>query len=390
MSESRFDNHPIKITDKIGANGYLTLRAIITRAGVLKYRQADGRVIRELRHPDEVFKPESLNTLKHNPLIPESDHIKCLQDGTPVNQVSEFTQLGVVGDQLKRTDRDEVEGNITVYIPDTIQKIDSDDEAELSAGYTVDVIKESGTFKGESFDQKQTNIIYGHVAVVRRGRAGSTCRFRIDSKAAILSTETQQSKQEDSVGDKNTIIKKEIPALIIGEGENAVRLDSLLIEETKESLGLLAQRNTLITAVKQSNARCDRATGEKDQLKSDNEKLKKELDGSIPASRLDAEIEEGAKLSKMCEEFRIDTKGKTNVEKKKAICLVKNPKLDEKRLDGDYLAGVFDPIESNWDQVVKDHKTLNGVYDSLENGGNDSTAVLGQSGPLKYDIKSQD
>lgn len=371
MRVFRCDNYKLsaKIADKVGPNGYAVFPATITRAGIFSYRQADGSLVRELRHPDEVFKPQSMNSLKNVPLITEKDHLDCLTKGLPVNKVDEFTQLGVVGSDIRRNRADELEGDITVYRPNTLQKIDSGEERELSAGYTVDIISEPGEYRGQKYDQKQTNIIYGHVAAVGRGRAG-TAKFRIDSKTAILSTEEMNFQEEDSVGDETRIIK-EIPGLNVGKGEHGFRLDSLKIEETPEVLGLLTQRNTLITECEKAQARADRAEGETETLKADKEKLEKELKNSIPADRLDAEIEERALLNDMCETMEIESKGKSSKDLKKAICMKDKPgAYDEKRLDGDFLEGVFAPIQADWQKIKGEHKTLKGVENSLNQGKN--------------------
>lgn len=382
MSQFRCDNYPLsrKVSDKIGKNGYGTFPAVITRAGVFEYRQADGGVVRELRHADDVFSPDSMASLSNVPLITEADHLKCLAQGVPINQVSEFTMLGVVSDKPKRNSSDEIEASITVYRPETFQKIDSGEERQLSAGYTVDVIEEAGEYNGKPYDQRQTNIIYGHVAAVKRGRAG-TAGFRIDSNAAIFLNEyeNKNSAQEIPVTDAKTIVKKEIPALVIGQGENSIRLDSLVVEESPDALLLIAQRNKLVTEIEKSLSRCDRLDGENTQLKADKARLEGELKGAIPENRLDAVVEERTRLTIMCGQMHIDTKRKTNAEMKKSICLAKNPKLDEKRLDGDYLEGVFDPILSNWEQEIGDFRTLK----NLEMSFNSNQQSDGKT-PISY------
>lgn len=366
MRQFRCDNYALSpsILKKVGQNGYATFSATIARAGVQSYRQPDGSIIKELRHPDDVFKASSISTLRNAPLVTEEDHLKCLVDETPVNSVSEFTMLGVVGSDVQRNDRDEIAGEITVYRPDALKRIDTGEAAELSAGYTVDIVPESGTYKGQKYDQKQVNIIYGHVAAVRQGRAG-TAKFRLDSTTAVLSNQETNSIQENSV---ETIVKKEIPALVIGQGEHVCRLDSLTIEESQDTLAILAQRNKLVSECEKSQSRADKAEGERDQLRTENEELKKELKGSIPASRLDAEAEERAELARICEAYGVDPKGKTNAERKAAVCMAKNPGMDAKRLDGDYLEGAFEPIRMNWKEDAKNRKTLDSVRFSFENG----------------------
>jgi hypothetical protein len=48
-------------------NGFLEASAFLSRAGVFEYRNADGSVHRQLRLPEEIFRAESLETLRHSP-----------------------------------------------------------------------------------------------------------------------------------------------------------------------------------------------------------------------------------------------------------------------------------------------------------------------------------
>jgi len=50
------------------SEGYLRGEAIVSRAGVFKYRNVDGSIRGELRHPDDVFNNDSLSTLKMIPI----------------------------------------------------------------------------------------------------------------------------------------------------------------------------------------------------------------------------------------------------------------------------------------------------------------------------------
>ena len=72
MSDNiRFDS--IKLPKMIKTKeGYLRGEAVVSRAGVFKYRNVDGSVRGELRHPDNIFKIDSLETLKMIPIT--NDH----------------------------------------------------------------------------------------------------------------------------------------------------------------------------------------------------------------------------------------------------------------------------------------------------------------------------
>lgn len=382
MVQFRCDSYPLsrKVAEKIGANGYASFSAVVGRAGVFPYEQGDGSIIRELRHPDDVFSSHSLITLRGVPLITEKDHMKCLNNNVPVNQVDEFTTLGVVLDRAARNSADEIEADIKVYRPETIQKIDSGEERQLSAGYTVDIVKESGEYKGQPYDQKQTNIIYGHVATVRRGRAG-TAQFRIDSKAAVLLNETVNNCNNKQRG---IIMKqREIPALEIGKGESSIRLDSLSIIDGEGVAELLAQRNTLINEYKKAQVRIDRAEAEKDILKGEKDKLEHALKNSVPIERLDAQVKERALLNEICSVMEIDMKGKSGEEIKREICLKDKPALNESRLDGDYLEAAFDILASDWEEKKNEHKVISNV----ENFMKKQTSNMGNT-PIQYNLKT--
>ena len=45
-------------------DGRLIADAYVTRSGVFAYRQPDGSIMREWRPPEEVFRPDSLETLE--------------------------------------------------------------------------------------------------------------------------------------------------------------------------------------------------------------------------------------------------------------------------------------------------------------------------------------
>ena len=47
------------------AQGFLDVEMFITRTGIFDYELPDGSIRRELRHPDDVFHPDSLASLQH-------------------------------------------------------------------------------------------------------------------------------------------------------------------------------------------------------------------------------------------------------------------------------------------------------------------------------------
>lgn len=64
----RLDSLPVNST-YFTEEGYLVDHPVLTSIGIFEYTNSDGSVRRELRLPEEVFKPESLKTYKGKPII---------------------------------------------------------------------------------------------------------------------------------------------------------------------------------------------------------------------------------------------------------------------------------------------------------------------------------
>ena len=63
--------------------------------------------------------------------------------------------------------------NSLVFWPQSqIDKIEADEEKELSSAYHYDPVLESGFYEGQPYDIRMTNIVGNHVAQVKEGRAG--------------------------------------------------------------------------------------------------------------------------------------------------------------------------------------------------------------------------
>jgi uncharacterized protein len=169
----RIDAISIKCKVKRTDEGYLHGDAVITRVGVLVYKNADGSIRRELRHPDDVFNQDSLDTLKMVPIT--NKHPNSEVKSTNVKRL----QIGMTGENVRHDER-----NVTnsIKITDSAAMSDIDrGRQELSAGYHCDMIKQAGTYNGEAYDERQTNIRYNHVAICEKGRAGAEARLNFDS-----------------------------------------------------------------------------------------------------------------------------------------------------------------------------------------------------------------
>lgn len=201
MSELRYDQSVLAEPAVRNEDGFLRARAVLTRVGVFEYQNGDGTVRRELRHPDDVFDPASLESLRMVPVT--NGHPDRVEHGGLVtSDNARELQRGHIGEDIEQ-DAYYVAGPIVVTDAETINEIQSGKQA-ISCGYSVDRIDEPGEWLGQRYDARQTNIRYNHVAVVEQGRAGADARITLDSQDAVCVTDAGQIR-EDTMPDLKKI-----------------------------------------------------------------------------------------------------------------------------------------------------------------------------------------
>lgn len=161
--------------------GGLIVDANISRVGVLHYTNPDGSTRRELRHPAEVFRKESLESFAHAPLT--VDHPSGLVTPESWRKVT----VGHVSGPAEK-DGKFVAAELHIQDADTIKRIESGELKELSCGYQCRVDMTPGTdpVYGEH-DARQTGILGNHVAIGPSGwgRAGPEVRLHLDGGASV-------------------------------------------------------------------------------------------------------------------------------------------------------------------------------------------------------------
>lgn len=211
-------------------DGSVRVRARLTRTGVFTYYEPDGTIVRELRHPDEVFAADSLESLPDvsvvvgHPDMVRADNWKAHAAG----------HVGAVA----REDSDGAEyvaGKLTIKDASTIGRLGTE-LVELSCGYTRDYDPTPGEYRGERYDGVQRNIRYNHVGLgpVGWGRAGAHVRV-LDGGAYASGMPTSGTRTDDTAD---------------------------------------ARVATLNTELAAANARADKAEAERDALKKDVEKAR--------------------------------------------------------------------------------------------------------------------
>ena len=184
-------------------NGFVRAEGYLTRAGIFVYRDAKGNTVRELRAPEEVMHPDALASFALVPVTNEHPPEALTADNAKQYAVGSVSEsVAPEGDKVRAT--------LMITDADAIAALDAG-RSELSCGYTADVVIEPGTWQGQRYDAKQTNIRGNHVALVDAGRAGPTCSIRMDA------TDVAQEITMDSVMIEVGGAKYSVPAEMAAE-----------------------------------------------------------------------------------------------------------------------------------------------------------------------------
>lgn len=158
--------------------GFIQGTARVTRTGVFTYKNADGSLRRELRHPNDVFALASLESMKMIPITNLHPSEKLVNADTAKQLSIGFTGENVIPDGKF------VMVPLKITSKDGVAAVDNG-RKELSLGYEVELDDTPGTYDGEMYDCVQRNIAYNHLAIVDRGRAGADVRLNMDENDAI-------------------------------------------------------------------------------------------------------------------------------------------------------------------------------------------------------------
>ena len=264
--------------------GGLIARGNLTRTGVLRYVQPDGTTQRELRHPDDVFDPDSLATLAHAPLT--DDHPSSV---TPDNwrQVA----IGHVAGMPER-EGDYVAGDIHIQDAAGIRKAENGKLQELSPGYSCHVDKTPGTYNGEDFDARQKFIRYNHLAAgpAGWGRSGSDVRMRLDGGACVSGFDGTYLRPMDEAE-----LKKQLAAAEAKAKEHADALEVARKDATDAK-----------TEADKATAKARADAAELEKLRAENEVLKLQSSTATVKAKVDADDAKIESLAEVLTTVRAD------------------------------------------------------------------------------------
>ena len=175
--------------------GYLRAPATITKTGVFAYRLPGGKVRRELRLPDEVFREDTLASFGLSPLTNGHPPVMLNARNTARYQVGSVVE--------PRRDGNHVEAYVQITDADAIEAAEAG-RRQLSCGYHCDLEPGAGVTSGIEgvpdglhYDAIQRNIRGNHVALTDQGRCGKSVQLRLDSADAFQVDEPQWRYDRD-------------------------------------------------------------------------------------------------------------------------------------------------------------------------------------------------
>ncbi len=376
----RFDLSQMTAVERT-PQGFLRAPAYLTRTGVFKYRMADGSLLRELRHPDEVFNDDALKTLRGVPVT--NDHPPEMVTPTNVKQY----MVGFTADGVER------EGNklrtvMTITDEQCITDVEKGRQ-QVSCGYTCELDETPGVFDGEEYDVVQRKIVYNHVAVVDRGRAGPEIRIRMDADSAVMdgpqfeACVEQVSKDPKvtnayavcnaTVGmkDQGTTTKGSaaMEKIMLGGKEYEVSpelkaaLEAHMASMQSEMDGMKKAMDEKKVPMEEMGKKIDELQAKCDSLGVELEKAKTRTDGEVSPEKMREAVKARVALEKTAEvalskEQLEKLDSMTDLEVRKAVVAAKQPEL---KLDGKsehYVAAAFDIISEQLKGSGDAHKRL--------------------------------
>lgn len=325
------------ITDE----GYLKANAVVSRTGVFKYMNSDGTIRKELRHPDDVFESESLDTLKMRPITNGHPQERLVNADNARNLT-----VGYAGEQVN-LDGQYIVMPLMVTDKSSVDDVQSGTKQELSLGYTVDLVREDGKYNGQEYTHRQTNIRYNHVAIVDRARAGPEARIHLDANdaQAVIAVDDDyynvQPKKESEMSDEKL---------------STVTLDGIDYKSAPEVVNAYKKTNE---EKEQYKANLDSLNSELEKLKAEKDSLQEKYDEAINVDH-EAKINEAVKarvnlinsteklLGNEAQDLNLDNM--SNYEIMSSVVSKKCPKANLDSVSEDYVKARFDGLVEDYEE----------------------------------------
>lgn len=332
------DFQQVKLTKN--PEGYYNGLIRVTCTGVFTYMDENG-VVRRLRPMDQVSALESIKSINNKPVT----LLHPSEDVTPEN--SGKYMVGMSANDAFIDSNQDVWVSITITRKDAIEAIDSGDVEAISMGYSCVIVHDSGNWHGVEYDEVMTEIRYNHIALVKRGRAGDSVRFRVGDSA-----------------DFDKIFNKIKPAHSAKESNmKQIMIDSVACQADEKVIdAYLASKKNLETAnatIVAKDKALQELQGAKDAVDAELKKLK---DSSLTDEQIAKKVADQVALISKAKDMGVEVKdGASALDIKKAV--IKKAFGDEFKLDEateGYVEGAFSTACQSLSR-----KNENGLKDDL-------------------------
>lgn len=324
----RFDKGQIKGKAEKTDEGYIRANAVLTRTGVFVYQNPDGTTRRELRHPDDVFAADSLETIKMIPITIGHPEAKMV---TAEN--AKELSVGLTGETVQ-IDGAHLLNSLTITHKEAVERTDMGTK-ELSLGYVLDLEKIEGEYNGERYDHRQRNIRYNHLAMVDRARAGGAASLNLDASDA-LQIDAEKPKSEPTK-EKPTMKKVTLDGIDYDAAPEVVNALAKANKRADEAEKLSAETKTALDAEKAEKAKVE---AERDTLKetaeknSDGETIREAVKARMDMERVANKVITGEKAKEIA--------NMDDAAIKEAVIKAKFPKANLDGKEAAYIDARFD------------------------------------------------
>jgi hypothetical protein len=192
-------------------DGYMAVRARVARTGLYDYAGSevdpanehglrDKAAVKVFRPGDEVFDRASIHSFIGKPIT--NDHPR---EGVNVDNWRDHARGTIMG---AARDGEYISFDLLLTDKDAIAAVENG-KRELSNGYATDLDFTPGTHDGIAYDAVQRSIRGNHVALVDRGRAGSSCAIKDGLPVCDAITASELEKLKATLSDaKGNAVKK--------------------------------------------------------------------------------------------------------------------------------------------------------------------------------------
>lgn len=330
-------------------DGRLRVRATFSRVGPLQYLRGDGSLQTEYLEADELFRQDSLETAGLAPVTlghPDEGFV------TPKNW-----KKYAVGASGSTVIANRADGLVDVVFlvgdEEAIDSIKQGKSNQVSAGYTTTVEQRHD---GRYY---QTNRVYNHYALVKRGRAGPDVRVHFDGVDDFaVSIENDDSEVKADMKYKGMEMSEDAMKAF-----KKMEEDMAQMKEDMKSMKAKADKAESVTI--------DQLQGEIDGYKTKVDALESQLSERLDADQVTALATARLNAFEECKSFLKEPKfdaALEPIEWRKAAIAAVNPKLNLDGKSDDYINGVFSTLQSMKATMSakSDSKTANDFKTALD------------------------